>query len=206
MRRAAETRKYAVRIYSKKQVKEISGALPNEKSKNKRPCHFIGAVMLLSMLPVPALAAPTSDKLGQTPAVSQVGERGEQQAQGQPQQAGQQQTDGLPQEEKENTARTITIAEFAAVDGVSASLGMSLEDVLALLPSSMEATDSDGNRITIEGVMWTCDTYDAATGGEYTFTMALPEGYALARRRYTAHGYSDNRSYTNTRLFVCAGG
>lgn len=47
------------------------------------------------------------------------------------------------------------------------------------LPTQLTAT-VDGQEAAIEGVTWSCESYDPHTPGAYAFTAVLPEGYALA--------------------------
>ena len=53
----------------------------------------------------------------------------------------------------------------------------SISDASAItLPSSLNATDSEGNPITLEGVTWASADFDAAVSGIYPFNATLPAG------------------------------
>ncbi len=68
-----------------------------------------------------------------------------------------------------------------ALPGASASNVAGMDDVCALLPTAVNATLETGEQQALS-VTWSCDAYPAkgAYTGEYTFTAALPEGYALS--------------------------
>ena len=63
----------------------------------------------------------------------------------------------------------------------SAESPVSYEDIMALLPTEIEATTEDGTE-TLSLDSWSCDDYPAegAYTGSYVFHAVLPEGYGLA--------------------------
>ena len=67
-----------------------------------------------------------------------------------------------------------------ALPGVSAENPVDLDAVVSMLPTGVTAT-VDGSADPVElALTWSCrDFPETASAGEYTFTAALPEGYAL---------------------------
>ena len=68
-----------------------------------------------------------------------------------------------------------------ALPGASEESPALYEDIVALLPTEIEATTENGTE-TLSLDSWSCDDYPAegAYTGSYKFTAALPDGYALA--------------------------
>ncbi|MEL7565269.1 MAG: InlB B-repeat-containing protein [Dehalobacterium sp.] len=59
-------------------------------------------------------------------------------------------------------------------------LGCTEADAAALLPATLFCTKDGTTPASIPDVTWTCSNFDGNTVGEYTFTAALPEGYAMS--------------------------
>ena len=66
--------------------------------------------------------------------------------------------------------------------GVSAENPVDLDAVVSMLPTGITAT-VDGSADSVElALTWSCEGFpETASGGEYTFTAELPEGYALGK-------------------------
>ena len=72
----------------------------------------------------------------------------------------------------------VVVAAFDAFDPAAYEIAVGGE--LPALPDSLAATDADGEALTIEGVTWEAEGFDANTPGDYVFTAKLPEGYEAA--------------------------
>lgn len=86
-------------------------------------------------------------------------------------------SDGIIQPAKET--KPVTAAAFDELE--TAAYEISAGEGLPVLPDTLKATDADGEALTITGVTWECEAFDANAAGEYIFTAKLPEGYALAK-------------------------
>jgi hypothetical protein len=86
--------------------------------------------------------------------------------------------------EGEGAATAIIIATFTELPEEIATQGFDLGEITSAdginLPAELAATGSDGEALTIEGVAWSCDGFDAETAGIYEFSAALRSGYQLA--------------------------
>lgn len=72
------------------------------------------------------------------------------------------------------------IAAFADTEITVETTKGTLAEILALLPTELEATLEDGSTVMLP-VEWQCvDDYEATEYGSYTFDPILPDGYELA--------------------------
>ena len=64
--------------------------------------------------------------------------------------------------------------------GVSAENPVDLDTVVTMLPTGITATVAGSEEPAELALTWSCEGFpETASGGEYTFTAALPEGYTL---------------------------
>ncbi|MDQ7095555.1 Ig-like domain-containing protein, partial [Desulfosporosinus sp. PR] len=74
--------------------------------------------------------------------------------------------------------QTLTVASVSAINStvVTVDNGTTMADAMAKLDQSVTLTLSDGSTKDA-AIVWSCDNYDAATAGDYTFTgkVTLPD-------------------------------